>query len=279
MYEHFYNIQFLYGNANVQIPNRVFKDLVFALKGKGGKVNIQQVSFAYGYLIIVTFLYKYAHFVDLDNGTYIQNSDIKQILGYGKTTKTVDKIIKKGGVLDQLGLTKTTKDYPIRFELHPTETINDIPLREFTTIHELDPDDYYYTTIKKIVKNPNYEVKEPLFLIQEYEGVEGTLYSFEDTHKITIKELIHFIYSQDLDNVDFLLYAYFKSKCYGFKDNMRSIPLSVIISELGISRDAFYTHLEKLKDKGYMKVVHKGWRMPNQKYEYMDANDYYFVGV
>lgn len=280
MYEHFKNLEFYYGEASVQMPNRLFQDLAHTLKGKGGRANIQQVSFSYAYLVIVAFLYKYARFVDPDNDTYIQNSDIKQILGYDKTTKTIDKVIKKGGVLDQLGLTKTTKDFPIRFEEHPYETINNIPLREFTTIRECDPDDYYYTIIRKIVKNRNYEVKEPLFLTQEYEDVEyGTLYSFENTHKITIKELIHFIYSQDLDNIDFLMYAYFKSKCHGLKGNKKSIPLNLILSEMGIGVNAFYTHLEKLKDKGYIDVIHRSWRAPNEKCKYMDSNEYYFKGA
>lgn len=281
LYKHFDNIRYLYGEAGVQIPNDLFRQLAVALKGKGKKAtNIQQVSFAYAYLVTIAFLYKYAHYVDIDNGTYIQNSDIKQILGYGKTTKTVDKIIKKGGILDKLGLTKASKDYPIRFTKHPTETINDIPLREFTTIKECDIEDAHYITIKNIVKNRNYEIKEPLFLTQEYgENDYGTLYSFENTHKVTIEEFIHFVYSQDLNNIDLLLYSFFKSKCQGLEDNMKSIALHKITLEIGMGKDTFYSHLEKLKKKGYIDVIHKGWRMSNQKYEGMDANEYYFKGV
>src|SRR5205085_6833882 len=105
MYEHFKNIEFLYGeDVSIQIPNGIFKKLSSNIKNRNGSTNIQQTSFAYAYIVMNAFLYKYAHFVDVDNGTYIQNADIKGLLGYNKVTKTIDYIIKKGGVLDMIGL-------------------------------------------------------------------------------------------------------------------------------------------------------------------------------
>lgn len=110
MYEHFEGIKKLYGDsANVQIPNDIFKLLSSKIKNKNCSTNIKQVSFAYLYIILVSFLYKYTNFVYIDNGTYIQNTDIKELLGYSKTTKSIDSIIKKNGILDNIGLTITTK--------------------------------------------------------------------------------------------------------------------------------------------------------------------------
>src|SRR6185437_11372928 len=151
MYNHFKNIENMYGKAYVQIPNGIFRDLSRNIKSRN-QTNIKQASFEYAYLVTIAFLYKYAHFVDVDNGTYIQNKDIKQLLGYGKTTKTIDKIIKKNGILEQIGLIKTTKDYPISVE-YTDEKINDINMREFVTISMLGTDNINYNMVKEIVKN------------------------------------------------------------------------------------------------------------------------------
>jgi hypothetical protein len=274
MIRHFENIKYLYGSsANVRLPNSIFKDLSDSIKTNG-----QQVAFAYVYCVTVAFLYKYAQFVDIDNSTYIQNADIKELLGYNRTTKTVDKIIKKNGVLDELGLTSTTRDFPVDFIKNSENIgINTIPIREFITFSELDANGINYTLIKQIVKNRNYEVKEPLFLTTGYEENEfGTLYSIERTHQITIDEFLCFIKNNDLNNIDFLLYAFLKYKCKGFEDNMRSMTLNYILSELGMNADTFYNHLKAVKEKGLVDVSHKGWKTVGKN---LEANDYYWVGL
>lgn len=268
MYEHFKNIENLYGEkAYVQIPNGVFRNLSQAIE-----TNISQISFAYVYLVTIAFMYKYAHYVDVDNGTYIQNNDIKQILGYGKTTKTIDKVIKKDGILEHLGLIASTKNYPVEVK-YTKEKINSVSMREFVTIEMLNTNYPNYNIIKNIVKNRNYEIKEPVFLF-EYDGDTGSLYNYNNTHRITIKEFLTFIYNQELNNIDFMLYAFFKYKCYGLKDNTKSLSLFKITSESGIGADSFYRHLNTLKKHGYVNVLHKSWSaVSNEKNE---ANEYCF---
>ena len=277
MYEHFNNIKSLYGNAYIQMPNGIFRDLSESLKSRN-KTNIQQVSFAYCYLLTIAFLYKYAHFVDLDNGTYIQNSDIKQVLGYDKTTKTIDKVIKKEGILERLGLIKTTKDYPVFVE-YSKEIVNDVQMREFITINMINADDANSITIKEIVKNRNYEVREPTFLF-DYKDDTGTLYNYERTHRVKIDEFLKLVYNDDIDNVDILLYFFFKYKCYGLKNNTKALALYKICIEMGIGRDAFYVHLDKLKNLGYIDVIHKGWRLSGESFDKsIEANEYIFKGI
>lgn len=280
MYEHFDNIRKLYGKASVRIPNGIFRDLSSTIKNRSGSTNIQQVAFAYVYLTTVAFLYKYAHFVDIDNGTYMQNSDIKELLGYNRTTKTIDKIIKKNGVLDQLGLTTSTKDYPVQYLIHQEDKINNISVREFVSISDVDANYVNYTIIKGIVKNRNYEIKEPLFLTTEYYDSDfGTLYSIERTHQITIDEFMSLIFDEELNNIDFLLYGFFKAKCKGYDKDMRAIALYKIILEVGIDKSTFYKHLELLKKKQYLSVIHKQWKVQGDEYENMEANEYRFKGI
>lgn len=280
MKKHFEDIGYQDGKASVRLPNSIFRDLSTSIKNKSGSTNIQQVAFAYVYLVTTAFLYKYAHFVNIDNNTYIQNSDIKQLLGYNRTTKTIDKVIKKNGILDELKLTTTTKNYPVRFIINPDEEVNEIPLREFITIDELDTEDISYSAIKGIVKNRNYEVKEPLFLTTGYKESEyGTLYAIERTHEITLQEFMTFIFDEELNNIDFLIYGYLKSRCKGYKDNMKAMAIYKMVLEIGIDRSTFYEHLEMLKKKKYIKVNHKAWKMKGEKYTDMEANEYFWLGV
>lgn len=280
MRQHFENIRYLHGNCAIRLPNNVFRTLSTSIKNKSGSINSQQVAFSYVYLVTIGFLYKYAHFVDVDNESYIQNSDIKELLGYSKTTKSIDKVIKKDGILDKLKLTATTKDYPVRFRINKEETINDIPLREFQTVSELDESDLLYGIIKRTVKNRNYEVKEPLYMTTSSSDSEyGTMYGIDRTHDITIDEFMAFVFDEDLDNSDFLLYGFLKSRCKGYDYNMKSMAVYKIIKEVGIDRSTFYSHLSTLKSRQYIGVTHKSWKRKGEEEITMEANDYYWLGV
>lgn len=278
MIKHIENIKKAYGkDAGVQIPNSLFKLLSTNIKNVNGSRNIQQVSFAYCYMVLSAFLYKYAHFVDLENDTYIQSSDIKELLGYGKTTKTIDRIIKKNGVLEEIGLIKTTKDYPVSFDIDTDEFINDIPIRTYTTIGKLSKEDEMYRIVKSVVKNRNYEIKEPLFLSNGFDCNEnGTMYEYANTHKITIDELIKFISDDKLNNIDLMLYGYVKCKCKGFPNNTRNISLSKFESEMNIDLMVLYSHIKTLKGKKYIAVIHKGWKSSSKEAE---SNAYKWIGV
>lgn len=274
---HFNGIKFQDGNVDVKIPNSIFKLLSTNIKSANGGANSPQISFTYTYLVAVSFLYRYAYFVDLNQGTYIQNGDIKELLGYSRTTKSVNKIIKKGGLTDELGLTKTVNDYPVSYYRNNNEKINDIPLVEFLTLKDIE-DSFDYDKIKGLVKNRNYEVKEPLFMTTKFDDNEyGTMYNMERTHSITIDELIAFISDDELNNGAFLVYAYLKSICKGYKKNKRDMAVYKIVSNLGMDKSVFYNHLTLLKKKGYVEVEHKKWNM--EKKEKMEANTYYWKGV
>ena len=268
--KHFENIKFLYGNDSyVQVPNSIFKSISQISK------NIKQVSFAYSFMIVCAFMYKYAHFVDVNNNSYIQSKDIKEILGYSKATKSIDKIIKKDGVLEQLNLIKTTKDYPVLFDYIDDE-LNGVRMREFTTINSANKDSDFYKAISSTVKNKNYEIKYPSFIFDN-DGNNGTLYQYDDTFRINIDELLFFIFNKNIDNIDFLLYSFFKSKCYGLKNNKWSSSLDDIINETGISKATFYEHLKKIKSLNLINVNHKQWVNKNVMVQDSEPNDYFFI--
>lgn len=275
---HFDNIKYIYGNANVKIPNEIFYKLSQNIRSENRGANVKQISFTYTYLITISFLYKYAHFVDLDNKSYIQNADIKEMLGKSRKTKTLDKIIKGGGILDNLNITRTTNNYPIRFYTNQEEKINNIPLREFITINDIDKNDINYGLVKQIVKNRNYEIKEPLFLTISFDDREyGTLYDVSRTHEITIDEFIMFIFDDQFDNIDFLIYGYIKSKSKCSKQNRLTKSVNNIINELGIDKVTFYSRTEKLKGLKIIDVTRKEWKV--SKNNKSSPNDYTWIGI
>lgn len=266
-------------DASVQIPNEIFPLLAKGIKNKNEKSNVQQVAFAYAYLAHIALLYKYSFFLDVDNQTYIQNGDIKEWLGYSRTTKTINRVIKKGGILDAMGLTETTKDYPLFF--HTTgETLNDISIREYYGVLDDEVNDINPTIllqVKTIVQNRNYETKKPLFLIDPLGDREyGTLYDYSKTHSFTAKEALYFFTHNFFNTIDFSIYNYIKSKSKGMPSNSKEIPLRRITVELGLDEKTLYAHLDALKDSGILGVRHRGWKTYEGNSE---ANTYQWIGI
>lgn len=282
MIEHFENIQFLYGEkASVRLPNELFTQLSQSIRNSKNNKCVKQTSFAYAYLVATTFLYKYAQYVDLDSGTYVQNNNLKELLGYGKDSKTINRVISKDGILERLGLVETTRDFPVRFYVDPTEEVDSSPAWEFVMMSELDETDILYDKYKKTVKNRNYEIREPLFLTTGYsDGDHGTLYSREQTHEITIAEFLIFLSDETFSNIDFLMCAFFKARCQGHPHQRAKIAMETILHELGIDSGTFYRHLTLLKERSYIAVDHGKWSHPNRKNAVpMACNKYQWKGI
>lgn len=271
----------MHKDASVNIPNSLFRQLSCAIKSRADRKNSSQVSFAYAYLVAITFLYKYASFVDIGAESYVQSADLKSMLGYNKGTKSIDRILAKGGVLEKMGLIETVRDYPVAYYVNKEEEINGIPVWEFLMRSDIDSKHVLSDKLKKTVKNRNFEIREPLFLTSSYDDKEyGTLYQFERTHEITITEFIEFISDTELDNCSFLLYAFFKSRCKGLSMNACSIALYKITAEIGVDSTTFYRKLGLLKNKKYITVRHGQWT-PKQEDRFipMLPNKYFWKGV
>lgn len=266
-------------DASVQIPNEVFGMLSNGIKNIGGKTNAQQVSFAYSYLVHVAMIYKYPYFLDFDNETYIQNGDIKEWLGYSRTTKTINRVIKKGGILDEIGLTSTTKDFPVYY-LPTEDVINKIPVKEYYYISDsinLGDGLDIKTQAKYIIQNRNYEIKKPSFILDAFGDREyGTVYDYSKTHSITVKEMLYFFTHKEFNTIDFLIYCYVKSKAKGMPQNQKSMSLRHSTDEMGIDEKTLYAHLRALKDYGVINVQHKGWKASER---HSEANTYQWIGV
>jgi DNA-binding transcriptional ArsR family regulator len=275
LYKHLKNISKNNKDAFIQMPNDIFEKLGTIIKDECKKVNVKQLSFIYSYLVLNAFLYKYSHYVDIENRTYIQTSDIKQMLGYNKESRDINKFIKNGGILDTYRLTKPSKNYPIASFRDYNEKVNGIPIYDFVYFDGTDNEfkDMYHN---QIVRNKNYEIKIPLFLF-DYNDDVGTLYNYENTHKVELKEFLKIMHRLKLCNIDFMLYMYFKSMCFGFKNNKTSIARKTINKHLNMSIDAFYTHLNVLEENKLMKSNRKGRQFT--ELDKRELNEYIFKKI
>src|SRR5690606_19331317 len=109
-----------------------------------------------------------------------------------------------------------------------------------------------------VVKNRNYKVKIPNFLVGDEESY-GTILNYEHTVKITIDELLHFLKSEKLDNKDFMVFSFIKSLCSKSYTNGYTIPMRRIYDDMNMSSTSLNSAIKKLKRLGIIHVSHGSW--------------------
>jgi len=100
-------LQFNEHESKIFMPNEIFGDLQKNID------NPSHIAFAYSYIYFVTWAYRYAKYGTVNE--LIDQKFIKKILGYNPTYKNLDYLIKKDGILEQIGYIRTEKDFPIAY--------------------------------------------------------------------------------------------------------------------------------------------------------------------
>src|SRR5699024_9742820 len=116
------------------MPNEVMEMLKDSeLKDARG----EHIAVAYSYLYLTTWMYRYAKYSDIDP-LYTTTKGLKNILGVSPTSVSYNYIIKKNGLLDELGLTRTESftEAPVQWEFNP----DDKEFIDFTLFNELSDD-------------------------------------------------------------------------------------------------------------------------------------------
>lgn len=238
--------------GKVFIPNEIFDIL---------KENISKaphISFAYSYLYLCTWLYRYAkHF----NVELFDNKKIKEILGYSANNQSLDYLIKKDGLLDRIECTESTKDYPIRWNYNSkegltfemassykdySEYMNPIPKRFFLKY----PTKGFYRIGKDVEGN-------------EYE-YQGTFYDVSNTHEIPFEVFMYCMSNREIGCTGFYLYSYIKQKNDYMPQGYGS-SLDRLAKDTGLSRRSLNSYMDVLK----------GYRMIDFKHN----QEYYVIGL
>lgn len=183
-------------SVNIQMPNEIFKDF-----DRTNFKSFQHKCFAYAYYYTITYLYRNTLFGNSDVDKYSQQKIVELFVS---NNTMVSYITKKDGLLDSMGYTKTTNNYPTSFYV-------DNGILEFSYVNDLKKrvPDY-------VVKHsPRYFVKEPVKALVRFDNEDftGTFYSFQNTHRIDIKTFVDIITNKQLGHVGLYIYGYLSMMC------------------------------------------------------------------
>ncbi|MCU5107004.1 hypothetical protein OCA21_14380 [Bacillus cereus] len=212
---------------------------------KKGKRTTTHVDVAYSYLYLIAWLYRNAKYGVMSD----QNTDVgtlKELIGFTSREQRIDYIIKKNGVLDRLGLTKTIpyKEAPCSY------TIDDDNVIDFETIAQAG--------IK--VENNRKTIKEPIFGLYDSDGEYGygTFFGGVDsdnvskTHNVDFKIFMKCMTNKNLGTDAFYIYSFLKSKC-DVAGGTIEIAHDTIMKQTGITRGKMNIALDGLKKHGLIK--------------------------
>jgi hypothetical protein len=211
-------LQYYEKENKVFMPNEIFNDLK-PLHSKGSS----HVAFAYSFYYLISWLFRYCKYdkVNADMGF------IKQALGYNKDYKKLNYLTKKNGLLDEMGYTLTSTDYPIAWDMEDG--------LEFAYLSELDSDS------QKLLRNArgrNFKIKYPvkgLWRSEESadEGLlDGTFFEVDQTHMIPFEVFIYCM-ENGLGVTGFYLYSYLSYRCQWFEEFNSSVER--LGEDIGIS--------------------------------------------
>ncbi|WP_154214030.1 hypothetical protein [Bacillus cereus] len=226
-------------NMIVYLPNEVFKDF------SSHFTNASKFGFAYSYYTYINFLYKYCLHFD-DNNEFVSQRRIKEFLGYNPDNKTVNSIIKDNGVLDSIGYTKSTSEYPVRAIFDEEGNLFD-----FETASDIRKN----IPNKNIISYRGIKVKSPLLAHTRYEeGVlDGTFYQVEYTHSVDFEVFKSIVQDEDLGCVGFLIYGFIKYQ-NGIRKGYMQSTYDYMTGVLKMSRRTIRKYTALLETKGYLAV-------------------------
>ncbi|MFL0583694.1 hypothetical protein ACH0B6_14025 [Solibacillus silvestris] len=248
----------------VGIPNDIFEIL-----SKDKELNIAKaphVAYAYAYVFITAWLYKYAKYSLPFEVTDISN--LKKIIGLSPIEKRYDYIIKKGGVLDRLGLTKTVnfKEASYKYVWKDGDFWGFITYEEWMAEQESKDIEEYksiginYNAKRKQIKYPIFGLDKRVVNDEEF---QGTFFEWGNSHAVPMDVFIECMTNDKLGATAFYIYSYLYCRC-GMNDGAIEVSLDKMKSITGIRHATINVALNNLKAYNLIKcypatfIVNKG---------------------
>lgn len=270
---------------NIFLPNEIFEEL------KQIK-NIQHRAFAYSYIYLVTWLWRYSKYGDLEYSQLSQKK-IKEILGR-KSDERINYLIKKGGVLEQMKWIESVKDFPIsnqwEGEKYYIESLDkeiwDINV-ELAFVSEMKGEDVW-----KYVKPPaRFTVKMPVRaytrhpmdseLIEDYDKgyCDGTFEFIENTHSVPFQVFLYSMTNRYVGTKGFYIYSYLYLKNNLFREGY-DVTVPNLASQLKIAQSTLQEWLNVLRQYCMVEARHNqthfvvGMRKEERKASTYITNDF-----
>lgn len=222
----------------IQMPNEIFEDL-----NKTDFKNFNHKCFAYAFYYLCCYLYRNALY-GMNTEQYSQQNIIKVFTG-NKTI--VSYITKSDGLLDQIGYTRTTTDYPVACYM-------DNGILEFSMIKDLRK----RMPKLKVSHSPRFSIKQPIKALVRFNGEDltGTFYSYQNTHKIDINRFIDIISDDQLGHIGLFIYGYISMMCARFPQGFQ-ISNEALSEIVGCGEKTIRKYTQGLEAIGVLKSTRK----------------------
>lgn len=203
------------------------------------------IAFAFTYLVNITWVYRYLKYENILSSTENTPAELLKIVsGISKTTRTMDYITKKDGLLDHSKLTENigVSDIPFWIDYSHEDVI-------ITTIGEALADDVKINS--SYGGRRNFVIKKPTFFLTQKENKRN---SFHIDYFI----LYYLLAEENLTNVDFYVYCYFKMKNQYFGEQYNESYES-LTNSLGLERKMIINSTRNLSNSGLLEICSGGF--------------------
>ncbi|GAB1782019.1 hypothetical protein [Priestia aryabhattai] len=246
---------------NIFLPNEIFEDL------KQIK-NVQHRAFAYSYIYLITWLWRYSKYGDLEYSQLSQKK-IKETLGR-KSDERINYLIKKDGVLEQMKWIESVKDFPIfnqsEGEKYYIERLDkeiwNINV-ELTFVSEMKGEDVW-----KYVRPPaRFTAKKPVRAYTRYPNdpemeedynsgyCDGTFESIENTHSVPFQVFLYSMTNRNVGTKGFYIYSYLYFKNKLFRDGY-DVTVPNLATQLKVAQSTVQEWLDIVRRYCMVEVKH-----------------------
>ncbi|WP_121664499.1 hypothetical protein [Metabacillus litoralis] len=236
------------------IPNEIFDDLLNVNEIRNG----MHIALAYCYYCLISYLYRYCIYGNI-LADYLNQPNLKKILGYSVINKEIDYIMKRNGVLDAIGYTRTVTEIPISviyidaFGNALNFGIDSRPF-DFEEVFEME-----FRFLNEFEK-PKFKIKYPVkaferVIIMDCEEVDsdGTFFDIFYTHPFDMRVFLHAMRHDDIGTVGFYLYQFINRH----ENHSIQITLENLEKRTGIIGRTLDRYLKKLEAYNYIEVIHQ----------------------
>jgi hypothetical protein len=279
----------------IYLPNKIFEELtncdLFKKNNRTiyqtgasinkGKANVNHIAFAFSYLYVISYMYRYAKFIYKDKfGSHVFIDDkilfkICNTSPFSTGKDGVNYVVKKGGVLEQLGYIRKEKDYPVTVRFNKdwdyTGESSHFEL-DFSMNSQIEYTSDYNNFSRKSV---NYPIRA--FCNDDKDDDENDLNGYffvvDNTVEIDINVFIFCMSRKEISTLGFYLYSYIKSKSnyYGGSYNR---ALSSLINDTGIQRTKLTELLKTLERYNMITNNHRPFVVDLPPSKKIPANSY-----
>lgn len=272
----------------IYMPNEVFSDLVNCEEFKARKANATHIAFAFSYLYLSSYMYRYAKFTYFDKESgenFIDDAMMYMICNTspcsrGSTGKSY--ITKKDGVLTKLGYLRKENDYPIMFDYwiddYGNVDYNFVIWHMYSSQNELAG-----IFDKPRARKINFPVRG-VFGDEQSERkneVTGYFYQFENTTEIDINTFLFCMNHSDIGVVGFYLYSFFKCKNGYFQGEYNS-SIEQLVVDTGIKKTKLSEVIVSLEAHNMITNSHNTFvpylsherKIPANSYKTLDSNQF-----